>query len=110
MTTNSQAYLGPEDGGNVASGPERGSSAMHGEPARRTSERLPALSGTECAHALRRIGFQVELGGPDRMVVKCYGLPVGLVPVLERLSPVQLLTILRMIRVTPEWFGKYVDE
>jgi hypothetical protein len=69
---------------------------------------LPVVSGAECAWALYRAGFDVTLHGPDHVLAKRSGVPVALVPLVEWVRPLELITILRMTGVTPEQLDWYV--
>ncbi len=72
---------------------------------------LPPVSGIDCVRALRRAGFQIELDGPDYAVTTTrHGVAVVRVPLVERLRPGQLLTILTLTGITPERFEGYLLE
>jgi hypothetical protein len=63
---------------------------------------LPKVSGTQCARALLRAGFQLELHDPDHVMVMRHGAPVVRVPVVDELNPVQMATILGLTGLTAE--------
>lgn len=70
--------------------------------------RLPPASGAECARALRRAGFQVELDGPDHVSVKRDGVMLVRVPLVEKLAPGLLVAILKTVGVSAAAFTAYL--
>jgi hypothetical protein len=70
--------------------------------------RVAAVSAGDCARVLRRAGFDLELAGPDALLVRCSGVRIARVPLVNQLGPVQLRTILQMTGMTPSMFARYL--
>jgi hypothetical protein len=50
----------------------------------------------------------MKLHGPDHIMAIRSGVPVAVVPLVEWLRPMELMTILRMTGVSPEDLERYV--
>jgi hypothetical protein len=88
---------------------ERDSSALRAA-ARRWWPEVPCASGLEIAWALRRVGLQAHLAGPDYIVLVQGQNEVGTVPLHDTVHPAILRALLHTLGVTPEELTAYLAE
>jgi hypothetical protein len=107
-----------DDAGNVVPEAERNGATRHVRVDSVSSEeserwawvKVATVSGDDCVRAFLRAGYDVEFADPDHVVASRHGVPVVRIPLLDRLRPGQLLTVLRLSGLTPARFATLVEE
>jgi hypothetical protein len=92
----------------VADCHERDSSALR-VAARRWWPNVPCASGSEIAWALRRVGLEARIGGPDHAVLMRGHTPIAAIPLQETVHPAILRALLATLGITPEELAEYLD-
>lgn len=90
-----------------AEGGFRDSSALRTANARWWRD-VPRVSGIELAWALRRIGLDAHLGGPDHMVLMRGREALAIVPLKDELHPAYVRSLLQTLGVTLEQLGEFL--
>lgn len=71
---------------------------------------VPCVSAGELAWALRRIGLDARLEGPDHVVLMRGRSALAIVPLHERLHPATTRSILRALGISPHELRRLLEQ
>jgi hypothetical protein len=71
---------------------------------------VPCASGGEIAWALRHVGLEARIGGPDHVVLMRGHAPVATVPLRHVMHPAIVRALLSTLGITPEQLTEYMAD
>jgi hypothetical protein len=93
----------------VADCHERDSSAVRAAAARWWPD-VPCASGSQIVSALRRIGLDARVGGPDHAILIQGHTSLAIVPLTDPVHPAVLLALLNTLGITPEQLAELLTK